>query len=44
MAFAPEAIPWSGIAFYTTTWALRDWIRLRHPELHPRIERREARR
>jgi ADP-ribose pyrophosphatase YjhB (NUDIX family) len=42
MAFAPEAIPWSGIAFYTTTWALRDWIRLRHPELHPRIERREA--
>lgn len=43
-AFAPEAIPWSGIAFYTTTWALRDWIRLRHPELHPRIERREARR
>ncbi len=34
-AFRPEAIPWREIAFRTTTWALRDWIRMRHPELHP---------
>jgi ADP-ribose pyrophosphatase YjhB (NUDIX family) len=33
--FAPDAIPWSGIAFSTTTWALRDWIARRHPELDP---------
>ena len=26
VAFAPEEIPWRGIAFKTTTWALRDWI------------------
>lgn len=32
-AFAPAAIPWPGIAFATTTWALRDWLRLRHPRL-----------
>lgn len=32
-AFAPDALPWSGIAFKTTTWALRDWLRRRHPEL-----------
>lgn len=31
--FRAEAIPWAGIAFKTTTWALRDWIRRRHPEL-----------
>jgi ADP-ribose pyrophosphatase YjhB (NUDIX family) len=35
VAFAPEAIPWTGIAFKTTIWALRDWIDLRHPELRP---------
>lgn len=34
-AFRPEAIPWSEIAFRTSTWALRDWVRHRHPELHP---------
>jgi ADP-ribose pyrophosphatase YjhB (NUDIX family) len=34
-AFRPEAIPWREIAFRTTTWALRDWIAIRHPELHP---------
>ena len=33
--FAPDAIPWSGIAFSTTTWALRDWLARRHPELDP---------
>ena len=36
-AFHPEAIPWDGIAFKTTAWALRDWIHRRHPELHPRL-------
>jgi ADP-ribose pyrophosphatase YjhB (NUDIX family) len=31
--FAPDAIPWAGIAFNTTTWALRDLVRQRWPEL-----------
>jgi ADP-ribose pyrophosphatase YjhB (NUDIX family) len=31
--FAPEDIPWSGIGFKTTTWALRDWIDRRRPDL-----------
>ena len=31
--FAPDSIPWSGIAFQTTAWALTDWIKLRHPAL-----------
>jgi len=31
--FGADRIPWSKIAFQTTTWALRDWLRLRHPEL-----------
>lgn len=35
VAFAPESIPWSEIAFRTTTWALRDWIDLRRPDLRP---------
>jgi ADP-ribose pyrophosphatase YjhB (NUDIX family) len=34
-AFAPAAIPWSGIAFSTTRWALRDWLDRRHPEIDP---------
>lgn len=25
--FRPEAIPWPRVAFQTTAWALRDWIR-----------------
>ena len=29
--FAPTDIPWSGMAFKTTTWALRDWLDRRHP-------------
>ena len=33
VAFAPEDVPWAGIAFKTTTIALRDWFELRHPEL-----------
>jgi ADP-ribose pyrophosphatase YjhB (NUDIX family) len=32
-SFAPGAIPWDGIVFKTTQWALRDWITLRHPDL-----------
>lgn len=32
-AFAPEEIPWSGIAFSTTTWALRDWLDRRRPDV-----------
>jgi len=32
-AFAPEQIPWSEIAFSTTTWALRDWLDRRRPDL-----------
>ena len=32
-AFAPESIPWPGIAFKTTHWALRDWMRRRRPDL-----------
>ena len=31
--FAPEAIPWSGLAFRTTMWMLRDWIDQRRPDL-----------
>ena len=26
VAFPPEAIPWAGIAFKTTLWALHDWL------------------
>jgi ADP-ribose pyrophosphatase YjhB (NUDIX family) len=33
VAFAPEDIPWAGIAFKTTTWALRDWFDRRRPDL-----------
>lgn len=32
-AFEPEDIPWDEIAFKTTTWGLRDWVRLRRPDL-----------
>ena len=31
--FAPDAIPWPELAFDTTTWALRDWLRLVRPDL-----------
>jgi ADP-ribose pyrophosphatase YjhB (NUDIX family) len=31
--FAPAAIPWSGIEFKTTYFALSDWLARRHPEL-----------
>jgi ADP-ribose pyrophosphatase YjhB (NUDIX family) len=32
-AFEPAAIPWPGIGFKTTYWAIRDWLRRRHPDL-----------
>jgi ADP-ribose pyrophosphatase YjhB (NUDIX family) len=35
-AFRPEAIPWPGLAFRTTEWALRDWVRRVRPDLEPR--------
>lgn len=31
--FAPEAIPWPEIAFRTSEWALRDWVRRVRPDL-----------
>ncbi len=31
--FDPEEIPWEGIAFKTSTWALRDWVRRVRPDL-----------
>ncbi len=30
-AFAPDRIPWDGLAFKTSYWALRDWVESRHP-------------
>ena len=32
-AYPPDAIPWTELAFRTTTWALRDWIDRRRPDL-----------
>lgn len=34
--FEPDAIPWQGIAFKTTYWAIRDWLRRRRPDIQPR--------
>ena len=34
-AFEPDAIPWAGLAFKTTYWALVDWLERRHPDLRP---------
>ncbi len=31
--FAADHIPWSGIAFKTSTWAIRDWVHRVRPEL-----------
>ena len=34
--FKASEIPWPKLAFQTTTWALRDWVALRHPTIgHP---------
>lgn len=35
-AFAPDSIPWPRLAFQTSTWAIRDWVHLRHPHLSER--------
>jgi len=32
-AFSPAAVPWDEIAFKTSYWGIRDWLRLRHPEV-----------
>lgn len=34
-SFAPDAVPWPGLAFQTTTWALRDWVRSRGGAARP---------
>jgi len=34
-AFPPGEIPWSGIELVTSRWAVRDWVRMRHPEVYP---------
>ena len=31
--FAPDEIPWSGLAFRTTMWALRDWLDRNRPDV-----------
>jgi ADP-ribose pyrophosphatase YjhB (NUDIX family) len=41
--FAPDAIPWDGIAFKTTYWALVDWLARRHPEVVPGDAARQRR-
>jgi ADP-ribose pyrophosphatase YjhB (NUDIX family) len=32
-SFHPASLPWPGLAFKTTYWALVDWLARRHPEL-----------
>ena len=34
-AFPPAELPWDGIAFKTTYWALVDWLGHRHPNVVP---------
>lgn len=35
-SFQPHEIPWAQLAFQTTTWAIRDWVTRRFPEVgHP---------
>ncbi|HXI46535.1 MAG TPA: NUDIX hydrolase [Candidatus Acidoferrales bacterium] len=34
-AFPPDAIPWDGISFRTTYWAIADWLARRHPSIPP---------
>jgi ADP-ribose pyrophosphatase YjhB (NUDIX family) len=36
-AYPPDAIPWEKIAFRTTFWALRDWLKLRRPDVQPGV-------
>jgi ADP-ribose pyrophosphatase YjhB (NUDIX family) len=40
-AFRADAIPWEGIAFTTSHWALHDWVTRRHPEASPPERRRD---
>lgn len=40
-AFPPDAIPWEGIAFTTSHWALHDWVSRRHPDVQPREPHRD---
>ena len=40
--FSPDAIPWPEIAFRTTEWALRDWVRRIRPDLEPDARDRQA--
>jgi ADP-ribose pyrophosphatase YjhB (NUDIX family) len=30
-AFGVDELPWDGIGFKTSWWAIHDWVRLRHP-------------
>ena len=39
--FLPDQIPWHEIAFKTSYWALRDWVRRVRPDIHPPTEMRE---
>ena len=32
-AFAPDRIPWDGVGFKTTWWALQDWVHRRRPDV-----------
>lgn len=34
-SFAPPDIPWDGIVFKTTYWAITDWLARRHPGIGP---------
>jgi ADP-ribose pyrophosphatase YjhB (NUDIX family) len=42
-AFAPAEIPWLGIAFKTTYYALADWLARRHPDVAPGDPNRDRR-
>jgi ADP-ribose pyrophosphatase YjhB (NUDIX family) len=32
-AFGADELPWDGIGFKTSWWAIHDWVRLRHPDV-----------
>jgi len=40
--FEVDDIPWSGLAFDTTLWAVRDWVRPRRPEVAVDLLGRES--
>jgi len=33
LVFGADELPWDGIGFKTSWWAIHDWVRLRHPEV-----------